>query len=82
MRVIRTPARQAHAVPDRAYRPGSPFDRGVMAQSRIVVEDPEPTPYNSTSQNDFRGETLYRCRQCGATVAEPDLDIHVCEEDE
>ena len=83
MRVIRKPAYQGHAIPTRAGYARNPFEAEVLAQPTIVTDDNDPDvlyPPGATAQNDYRGLQFYRCRECGMTVSEDDLDNHVCED--
>ena len=78
MRIIRTPAYQGHAVPQRAGYAKGPFNPDVLAEPVIIVTDGEPEPYNATAQNDMRGEPLYRCQLCEGIVPESGIDAHQC----
>lgn len=82
MRIIRTPAYQGHAVPRTAGRANGPFNPDVLAEPKIVVQEPEAEPYNANAQNGFLGETLYRCQYCGEVVPESEIDMHYCEVDD
>ncbi len=85
-RIRRIPAEQAHAVPQRAYMPAGPFDRELMINQRVVVNEGGPDdgggsqPVGSTAQNGFKEVRWYRCTFCEALVRETHLESHVCGE--
>jgi hypothetical protein len=82
MRVIRTPAYQGHAIPSKAGYAVGPFSPEVLAKNEIVFDEGEPQlPYGATAQNNYQGIKLYRCRYCGETVTEDEIDAHYCTED-
>lgn len=84
MRVIRRPAFQGHAVPETAGRPQGPFPSEVLAPPVITYDDSDPDniyPPGATAQNNYRGVTMYRCRDCSATLTEDQLEDHACEVD-
>jgi hypothetical protein len=89
MRVIRTQAKQAHAIPNSArYALGNrwwtPEDL-IDANSPSYAPKIEPiydpwVPYNATAQNNYQGEQYYSCSECEAVIPESLLAEHICEE--
>jgi hypothetical protein len=76
MPIIRTFARQGHAVPDGYRAARGPFPPEILAQTRVV--------YN-TDHGDSLHETLdnirmFRCKECREILYKEELDTHECEE--
>lgn len=89
MRVIRTLAKQPHAIPSQAKYPiGHPWwvpEDIIEANLPMYAPKIEPindpwVPYNSNAQNNYQGEQYFSCNECSAVVPESLIDEHVCEE--
>ncbi len=77
MGLIRTEARQGHAVPNGYARTLGPFPPEIFARNPRAEDsnwvDPLPEAYD-----DIR---MFRCKECDDILYEDELEIHDCDEE-
>lgn len=81
MRQRRVSARQAHPVPQARAKPRGPFPPELYYSQPVVTDyepDEEQFADGATAQNNYRPETLMRCRLCLCEVYESETSRHVC----
>lgn len=82
MSIHRYRAVQAHPTPSRVGGTGGRLDPEVMAQparAEAADEWEDGYPPGATALNGMSlGVDMYQCEDCGAVVAEPELDCHQC----
>lgn len=71
-------ARQAHAVPERPYRPNGPWAHDPFRHQRVLLEEPEDEAIGATAQSGHR-ELPYRCRLCNEGLTDDAIDFHNCQ---
>jgi hypothetical protein len=76
--IIRTYARQGHAVPKGYQRPLGPFPPEVLAQSRVVYD----TDHGDSLHEALDDVRYFRCKECHEVLADYELNEHECEEEE
>jgi hypothetical protein len=78
VRIIRRPAVQGHAIPNKASYASNPFPVEILRPNPVVdVVDDTPSPY-ANAQNDYREPKYYRCRSCEEIFTEDEVDGHHC----
>jgi hypothetical protein len=76
MPLIRTFARQGHAIPRSAHAPRGPFPPEVLAQAGVSYDQTHGESLHSSLDN----VRLFRCRACGTLVGEDELSEHSCDD--
>lgn len=71
-------SRQAHAVPERPYKPRGLFPHDPARHLRVLREEPEDEAPGATAQNNMI-EHPYRCRLCDENLTSEDIDHHNCQ---
>lgn len=71
-------AKQAHALPERPYRPNGPWAPDPARHRRVLLDSPLDEGIGATAQSGHR-EQPYRCRLCHLGLTEDDIDFHNCQ---
>jgi hypothetical protein len=77
MPLIRTFARQGHAVPKGYQRPFGPFPPEVLAQPKVMYEDNHSDSLHEALDN----VRMFRCKDCGEIINEYELESHDCDDE-
>lgn len=76
MPLIRTFAKQGHAVPNGYQRPLGPFPAEVLAQNPRAYGE---QPHADSLHEAFDDVRMFRCRICTDILAEHELAEHICD---
>lgn len=78
MPLIRTYAKQAHAVPNGYQSPRGPFPPELYITPRAEYE----LDYGDSLHEALDDVRYFRCKLCAEILAEQERDAHECEEEE
>jgi hypothetical protein len=78
MPIIRKFARQGHHVPASATPARGPFPAEIFSANPRAVEEFQRGDSLHEALDNIR---YFRCRECGETIAEHEMDDHICVDD-
>jgi hypothetical protein len=79
MPLIRTFAKQGHAVPKGAHSPRGPFPAEIFAQNPRAEDE---FPHSDSLHEALDDVRMFRCRYCEDVLYEDELDNHDCNQEE